>query len=126
MTIVLAAPFAPQSHADACNRAMLTFAKHGFRLFRREVGLFYDQRGTPRRIGIPGEADLQGWAENGAFAACEIKTGNATRSRPQKNYAAAVTRAGGFYVAAQYSADTDGDAIIENAIRLFMQRASRC
>lgn len=113
--------FADISHSEACNRARVTLSENGFTLFRREVGLFRDERGNKRYLGTAGEPDLQGWTDTGIFAAVEIKTGKAVRSKPQKNFAAAITRAGGFYLVARYAADADGDELIRHAIKLWRQ-----
>lgn len=115
------------SHSEACNRARLAFSELGFTLFRREVGMFTTEAGTPKRIGTTGEADLSGWdRETGMFAACEIKTGKATRSKPQKQFAAAVANAGGFYLVARYSPDHDGDDLIRQAVELWRQGRGKC
>lgn len=115
------------SHSDACNRARLAFSELGFTLFRREVGMFTTDRGTQKRLGTPGEADLSGWdRETGMFAACEIKTGKATRSKQQRQYAASVANAGGFYLVARYAIDHDGDELIRRAVELWRQGRGKC
>lgn len=103
------------SHSDACRRAQLAASEMGARLFRREVGLFTDLRGNPRKIGIEGEADLQGWLSDGYAFAVEVKTGKARRTTEQKRWAAAFR---GVYVVARYSETENGDDTIRTAIRL--------
>lgn len=119
--------FQPLSHSEACNRARLVFSELGFTLFRREVGMFKTERGTPKRLGTPGEGDLSGWDRGtGIFAAAEVKTGKAVRSKQQKQFAAAVTNAGGFYLVVRYSADHDGDELIRQAVALWRQGRGKC
>lgn len=87
------------THTEACNIARLIAAKYRVVLFRREVGLFYDRRGNERRLGVAGEADLQGWLPCGRAAAIEVKTGKAVRNKEQKLWANAFP---GFYILARF------------------------
>ena len=105
------------THTMACNRAILAVTACGGRAFRREVGLFSDRRGNPRRIGIAGEADVQGWiGPRGRALAIEVKTGRSVRTDAQKAWAAQFQRDGGLYVLARYSETDDGDATIRAAL----------
>lgn len=114
------------SHSQAISRAMLAASKNGAKVFRREVGLFYDRRGNPRKIGTPGEADLQGWIPpTGRALAIEIKTGKARRTADQKKWAASFSRDGGIYLVARYSPTEDGDETIRKALG-FLTGQPRC
>lgn len=105
------------NHTEAVNRARLAAAQCGLKVFPRTVGLFYDRRGTPRKIGIPGEPDLQGWqVGTGRAVAIEVKTGGAHRRGKQTPWARAFEADGGLYVLARYSGDEDGDATIRAAM----------
>lgn len=104
------------SHNDAVKSALLAAAKCGAMVFRREVGLFYDQRGNPRKVGFPGEADVQGILRGGRAIAIEIKTGAARRTEEQKRWARRFIELGGLYVLARYSDRESGDQLITEAI----------
>ena len=111
------------NHNDAVNQARLTAASVGWKVFRREVGLFYDRRGNPRRVGTEGEGDLQGWrVGDGRATAIEVKTGNARRTKEQKRWGESFVRDGGIYVVARYSDTEDGDEAIRAAAGLVMEK----
>lgn len=112
-------PMQPISHADACRLAMLELSRLGCRhVVQRTVGLFRDERGTPRRIGEPGEADVQAVAPGGRAVAVEIKTGNAHRTAQQKRWGDSFVRSGGLYCVARFNSASDGLETIRNAFRL--------
>lgn len=108
------------SHTEAVNRALLKASELGCLVKRNEVGMFYDQRGNPRRIGVVGWPDIDGFLPDGARGlAMEIKTGSATRTIDQKRWASAFQKRGGLYIIPRYD-DTrglDGDDLIEREIR---------
>lgn len=107
------------SHSEAVKRAMLALSEMGCRhVEQRDVGLFYDRRGTPRHIGTKGEADVRGVAPGGRSVAVEVKTGNARRSKEQVMWGASFTAAGGIYVVARFSPQEDGAATIRMALSL--------
>jgi hypothetical protein len=110
------------THDQAVQSALLTATKLGARLFRREVGLFTDLRGTKHLLGIKGEADLQGILPPGGWAfAVEVKTGRAVRTKQQVTWSRMWLRMGGLYVLARYSDSSDGDATIRAAVRRFLE-----
>jgi len=104
------------THNNAVRRAIFAVQRAGGRAWRRDVGLFYDQRGTLRRIGTKGEADVQGILPGGRAIAIEVKTGNGRRTVQQRAWAAAWERLGGLYVVARYNDSTNGDDKIRAAL----------
>jgi hypothetical protein len=112
------------THDQAVQSALLAGTRAGGRLFPRHVGLFWDMRGKKHRIGVVGEADLQGILSPGGWAfAVEVKTGKATRTDEQEAWAQMWVQMRGLYVLARYSATHDGDAVILEAVARF--RAAR-
>ena len=106
------------NHSEAIARARLAASEVGLKVFKRDVGLFFDRRGNQRRIGTAGEADLQGWqVGTGRAVAIEIKTGKAVRTDEQKKWGAAFEADGGLYIVARYAPDVDGDSLIKSAVR---------
>lgn len=64
----------------------------------RVVGSFRDVRDSWRRIGIPGEADVQAiLPPNGRIVGVEIKTGAGRTSKEQNTWRDAFVAAGGLY-----------------------------
>lgn len=106
------------THADAIRLTLLELSALGCMPAKRDVGLFYDERGTPRKIGIPGEADVQAVAPGGRAVAVEVKLGKATPSRDQKRWAARFSQLGGLYVLARFNDHEDGRETIRDAFRL--------
>ena len=104
------------THNDAVALTLITLSELGCLAARREVGLFKDLRGNPRRIGTPGEADVQGTLPWGQSVAVEVKTGNATPSADQKRWGAAFRSKGGLYILARFNATVDGRDTIRRAI----------
>jgi len=51
----------------------------------------------PFKYGLKGSADIIGILDNGKFLAIEIKTGKATQSKEQKNFAAMIKKHSGHY-----------------------------
>ncbi|MEO1018335.1 MAG: hypothetical protein AAFY56_11660 [Pseudomonadota bacterium] len=101
------------THNDACNLARLTATECGARVFRREVGLFTDMNGTKRKLGVPGEADLQGWTADGRALAIEIKTGTGRRTEKQVRWSESFR---GVYILARFSDRHDGAQTIREAL----------
>lgn len=64
---------------------------------RREVGVFQDQRGCFHRIGVPGEADIQGITPTGRGIAVEVKVGRDTVRRRQSRWRDSWLRNGGLH-----------------------------
>ena len=87
------------------------------RFFRRDVGMFLTQRGTPVKIGTNGESDVVGYIPYGnghvLFCSIEFKTGKSRQSKDQVRYQAMVEKLGGMYVVIR--ADDEFDAI-ENSL----------
>lgn len=104
------------NHSEAINVALLTLSELGCLAARRDVGLFRDHRGNPRRIGITGEADIQGTMPGGRSIAVEVKTGNATQTADQKRWQAAFEARGGLFVLARFNARVDGAETIRHAV----------
>lgn len=104
------------THNDAIARALLTASKMGAMVARREVGLFYDERGYPRKVGIKGEADVQGIMKGGRALAIEIKVDKDTRKPQQEAWAKRFEELGGLYVLARYRGNENGDETIAAAI----------
>lgn len=104
------------THGQAVRASILLIQQAGGRAWQRDVGLFYDRRGTPRRIGSPGEADVQGVLPGGRFVAVEVKTGTGRRTRQQVAYARTIERLGGLYVLARFGDGLDGAATIREAL----------
>lgn len=105
-------------HNEAIASARLAASEAGIKVFRRDVGLFFDRRGNQRRIGTAGEADLQGWqVGTGRAVAIEVKTGKAVRTDDQKKWGAAFEADGGLYIVARYAPGIDGDETIRSAAR---------
>lgn len=106
------------THSDAVKLTLLELSALGCMAARREVGLFRDERGTPRKIGISGEADVQGIAPGGRAVGIEVKTGRASRTQQQKRWGARFTQLGGLYVVARFSEREDGRETIRAAFQL--------
>ena len=99
------------THNDALNLILVEFSKRGCMVARRDVGLFYDRRGVPRKIGTVGEADIQGTMPGGQSIAIEVKTGNAVRTKQQKAWAERFISIGGHYILAQIKDKKDIDKL---------------
>lgn len=106
------------THTDACNAAIFQIQRLGGRAWRRDVGLFWDARGNLRRVGVPGEADVQGILPGGRAIAVEVKTGHAKRTARQCRWAECFQSLGGVYCVARYSETgrNDGDETIRRVI----------
>jgi len=115
------------SHNDAVKKALMKASSMGALVHRNEVGLFYDNRGNPRRIGVKGWPDIDGSFSVGRVThigvralpiAIEVKTSKATRTKEQKKWGDRFVSLGGVYVVARYDTDRnmDGDQDIEFAI----------
>ena len=96
------------NHSDACNTVIFEIQAHGGRAWRREVGLFYDERGGARTIGVKGQADVYGIMPGGRHIEVEVKTGNATRHEKQRAWAHFVKEMGALYHLARFNDLVDG------------------
>ncbi len=94
------------SESETLARVRVAVSALGARLFRRHVGLFYAEDGTPVRIGTPGEVDLQGWvpvritpimvgAVVPVYCALEVKSLTGRITKQQTAFLLAVRKAGG-------------------------------
>lgn len=109
-----------KTHSNAVRLALIELSKHGCIVARREVGMFFDVRSIkaltsfimkshrvpseselyaildPHRIGIPGEADIQGIRPpDGRGIAVEIKIAKDRQSKKQKTWAESFRARGG-------------------------------
>ena len=82
-------------------------------VFRRDVGLFMDQRGHPRKIGVPGEADIQGIQPGGRAVAIEVKVGRDKRRPHQEAWATRFVQVGGLYCLAVANTEDDIKKILD-------------
>lgn len=102
------------SHSDACNEVIFVIQCFGGRAWRREVGLFYDERGGARKIGVAGQGDVYGYLpplRYGHLAApieVEVKTGQGRRREEQKRWAHFVKKMGALYHLARFNDLVDG------------------
>ena len=101
-------------HNDAVNHILIELSKRGYFVYRREVGLFFDMRGNKRKIGIKGEADIQGIAPGGRAVAVEVKTGKAVRRKEQKRWAERFIQIGGLYELARINSLEDVKKVLTN------------
>lgn len=105
------------NHTNACKSAMLALSRCGVRMVTlRPVGLFTDLHGNMRRIGVIGEADVQGILQTGRAVGVEVKTGRGVENKDQIRWRDAFIANGGLYILARYAPGFDGDSIIEQAI----------
>lgn len=104
------------THPEAVHAALRAIVSCGGRAWPRNVGLFRDVRGNPRKVGVRGEADVQGLVPGGRALAVEVKTGAAERTPEQRAWGRMWVAMGGLYVVARYSDSDDGDAAIRAAI----------
>lgn len=87
---------------------LLAASARGARLFRNQVG--FGWYGTVRHVGSEvritnarvlkaglcvGSSDILGWLDDGRFAALEVKTGRVPVTTEQRDFIAAVKKAGG-------------------------------
>lgn len=112
------------THPQAVSSALLAVSGMGHRAWARNVGVFADMRGTHRRIGVKGEADIQGILRGGYALAIEVKTGHAFRTPHQRAWGAMWLAMGGCYVLARYSDSDDGDTSIRSEIEGYLAARS--
>ena len=102
----------PMSETDIQNRIRISLAKIGARLFRRHVGTLYARDGTPIRVGVPGQADLDGWfpvtitptmvgKTIAVYIAVEVKSEEGRLTKNQSQFLSIVNQAGGIGVMAR-------------------------
>lgn len=95
------------THNEAINAVLLHLSRLRCFAARREVGLFYDARGTPRHVGIKGEADVQGTTPAGKSIAVEVKTRGGCLDKPQRAWRDAFVALGGLYMVARPDTDPE-------------------
>lgn len=78
------------THSDACRLVLLELSRLGCLAWRCDVGLFTDERGIKRKIGVTGQADIAGYAPDGAGISVEVKTGSGVLADNQKLWRNAV------------------------------------
>lgn len=85
-------------HSDAVNLVLVELSSLQCLVTRRDVGMFLDTRGNHRRIGVSGEADVQGTRPpDGRSIGVEVKVGTDRPKQNQKQWATAFTSRGGLY-----------------------------
>lgn len=77
-------------HTDGVSLVLLELSNLGCLVWRQEVGLFYDRRGTPRKIGREGQSDILGFCPDGVGLSVEVKVGRDTVKPHQCDWANAV------------------------------------
>ncbi len=87
----------PTRHTNAVKLILLELSHLNCLAARREVGLFYDKRGNPRKIGVDGEADIQGITPTGRAIAVEVKIGRDKVREDQSTWAQAWEKRNGLY-----------------------------
>jgi hypothetical protein len=100
-------------HSTAVKFCLIKLSKQGYMVARREVGLYIDQRGVPRKIGIVGEADIQGIMPGGRAIAVEVKTGSQKQTPEQKAWMKRFMELGGKFVLARINEERD----VQNNLR---------
>lgn len=85
------------SEAAILKRVMMEASKLGLRVFRNNVGMLKDNKGTQVKYGLcTGSSDLIGWTAQGKFVAIEVKSQFGDVSEEQQNFLNQVEKAGGF------------------------------
>ena len=104
------------THNDAINLCLIELSARGNMVARREVGLFNDMRGHPRRVGVVGEADIQGVRPGGQALAVEVKTGAAVQNPQQKKWMKRFMEMGGHFVLARIVEKEDVKKIFDSTM----------
>ena len=73
-------------------------------ILRQNTGVARDPRGQVIKFGTPGQGDLR-CVIDGLAIEIEVKTETGRQSKAQKNYEAALRRAGGIYILARSPED---------------------
>lgn len=68
------------------------------RLFKMNTGAIKTENGGWFRAGFKGCPDILGFAANGKFIACEVKTGSGKSSKMQTNFRKTAERFGVYYL----------------------------
>jgi len=105
------------THTDACRLAMLVISRYGGIPLLQTVGLFTDERGNKRKIGVTGTPDVIALMPGGRFLAVEVKTGKAVQSDVQRDFEAAIRARGGDFILARFVDAEAGEAALREAIR---------
>lgn len=101
------------THNDALKLMLIELSRCGCMVARRDVGLFTDWRGRPRRVGVLGEADIQGVMPGGRALGVEIKTGKAEQSKQQKAWSRRFKEMGGKFILARILEHGDEKKIVK-------------
>jgi hypothetical protein len=98
------------THADLVNKLLLAVSPFGLAWSNPTGALKTDDRFI--RFGLPGSSDiLLVKAPDGRLVAIEAKVGRDEWRKKQRNFAAAVERAGGIYILARSTDGTGDDAV---------------
>lgn len=89
-------------HSDLVNEILLAVGGLPYvRCWKNSTGTAKSFSGNVIRFGLEGSSDIIGILQNeeniGLFLGLEIKTGNATQNKHQKNFQAMVEKMGGLY-----------------------------
>jgi hypothetical protein len=94
----------PRSSETVLMRQILAALSQTFHpagvFWRVNVGRATDRHGNVIRFGLPGQADIAG-VIGGRHVEIEVKALTGRQSQPQRNWQAAVERAGGTYILAR-------------------------
>ena len=104
------------THSDAVKLACVIISQYGGLALTQTVGLFTDERGHKRRLGVPGTSDILAIMPGGKTLAVEIKTGRAVQSRVQRGFESAIAARGADFVLARFIDAASGDAALREAI----------
>lgn len=91
---------APANETELMQRVMVVLSARGALVYRRNIGFGVAQGGRAVKFGLPGQADIGGMYR-GIALEVETKFGRRGQSPAQRNWQAAVERAGGVYVLAR-------------------------
>lgn len=85
------------TEADLMREVQLAVTNMGHRVFRNNIGVCKDDKGSYIRYGVcnPGGADLIGWTREGTFLAIEVKTEKGRLTKEQESFLVAVNKNGG-------------------------------
>ena len=104
------------THTDACRIAMLVISRYGGIPLLQTVGLFTDERGNKRKIGVTGTPDVIALMPGGRFLAVEVKTGKAVQSDVQRDFEAAIRARGGDFILARFVDAATGESALAEAL----------
>lgn len=96
------------THADLVNRLLLAVSPLGM-AWSNSTGALKNE-GRMIRYGLPGSSDILACI-NGRMIGIEAKVGRDAWRQKQRDFAAALTRAGGVYILARSTDGTGDDAV---------------